>query len=290
MLLRSQGRKGEATAALLRSVHAFPLNWSAWLDLSTVVEDTAALSRLTLPPHWASTFFRAHASAELQDNAAALAAYEGISALFPASNNLQAAVATVLYNLRQFDEARLLFERVRAADPARLEDVDTYSNILYVLDARTALSGLARDCMALDRFRPETCCVVGNFFSLRGDHEKAVLYFRRALRLNPRHQSAWTLMGHEFVELRNTAAAVECYRHAVDVNARDYRAWYGLGQTYELLQVRLERGGSGSERAGFPHARGIPFLYCARAPPPSSPSDVRLCCVLLPARDDAAPL
>lgn len=29
----------------------------------------------------------------------------------------------------------------------------------------------------------------------------------------------------------------EAYRHAVDVNPRDYRAWYGLGQTYELVNM-----------------------------------------------------
>ena len=33
-----------------------------------------------------------------------------------------------------------------------------------------------------------------------------------------------------YVELKNTAAAVDAYRHAVDINAKDYRAWYGLGQ------------------------------------------------------------
>lgn len=27
----------------------------------------------------------------------------------------------------------------------------------------------------------------------------------------------------------------DSYRHAVEINPRDYRAWYGLGQTYELL-------------------------------------------------------
>ena len=29
----------------------------------------------------------------------------------------------------------------------------------------------------------------------------------------------------------------EVYRQAVDLNPRDYRAWYGLGQTYELLHM-----------------------------------------------------
>lgn len=44
-------------------------------------------------------------------------------------------------------------------------------------------------------------------------------------------------MGHEYIELKNTHAAIESYRRAVDVNRRDYRAWYGLGQTYEVLEM-----------------------------------------------------
>lgn len=37
---------------------------------------------------------------------------------------------------------------------------------------------------------------------------QAVLYFRRALRLDPHYLSAWTLMGHEHVEMKNPAAAI----------------------------------------------------------------------------------
>ena len=44
-------------------------------------------------------------------------------------------------------------------------------------------------------------------------------------------------MGHEYMELRNTAAAVQCYRSALHVSELDYRAWYGLGQTYEMLHL-----------------------------------------------------
>ena len=29
----------------------------------------------------------------------------------------------------------------------------------------------------------------------------------------------------------------DAYRQAIEVSPRDYRAWYGLGQTYELLQM-----------------------------------------------------
>ena len=102
---------------------------------------------------------------------------------------------------------------------------------------RPKLAFLAQLATATDKFRPETCCVVGNYYSLKSEHEKAVMYFRRALTLDRSFLSAWTLMGHEYVEMKNTHAAIESYRRAVDVNRKDYRAWYGLGQTYEVLEM-----------------------------------------------------
>ncbi|KAL7985918.1 hypothetical protein Chor_011084 [Crotalus horridus] len=99
------------------------------------------------------------------------------------------------------------------------------------------LSYLAHNLCEIDKYRVETCCVIGNYYSLRSQHEKAALYFQRALKLNPRYLGAWTLMGHEYMEMKNTSAAIQAYRHAIEVNKRDYRAWYGLGQTYEILKM-----------------------------------------------------
>ena len=107
------------------------------------------------------------------------------------------------------------------------------------MSARPKLAFLAQLATATDKFRPETCCVIGNYYSLKSEHEKAVMYFRRALTLDRNFLSAWTLMGHEYVEMKNTHAAIESYRRAVDVNRKDYRAWYGLGQTYEVLEMHL---------------------------------------------------
>lgn len=44
-------------------------------------------------------------------------------------------------------------------------------------------------------------------------------------------------MGHEYLEMKNTNAAIESYRTAVDIDNKDFRAWYGLGQAYELNQL-----------------------------------------------------
>ena len=45
--------------------------------------------------------------------------------------------------------------------------MDIYSNILYVKEEYAALSALAHRCAAADKYRPETCCVAGNYYSLR---------------------------------------------------------------------------------------------------------------------------
>jgi tetratricopeptide (TPR) repeat protein len=60
-----------------------------------------------------------------------------------------------------------------------------------------------------------TNSILGNYYSLRSQHEKAVLYFQRSIKLNPLYLSAWTLMGHEFMEMKNTNAAIQAYRQAL---------------------------------------------------------------------------
>ncbi|CRL01320.1 CLUMA_CG014394, isoform A [Clunio marinus] len=104
-------------------------------------------------------------------------------------------------------------------------------------EQKTEMAHLAHKAVEINKYRPETCCVIGNYYSIRGEHQKAILYFQRALKLNPKYLSAWTLMGHEFMELKNTNAAIQSYRQAVEVNRRDFRAWYGLGQAYEIIKM-----------------------------------------------------
>ena len=167
--------------------------------------------------------------------------------------------------------------------------------MLYVKESRAELSRLAQAAAQTEKYRPETCCVIGNYYSLKvkfccsilslfgglgccthkhvtpptyytdysyktgpqheravlsfhrthshtnhiihtpthtpippshtksltqppkktltnpkqGQHERAVLYFQRALRLNRAFLFAWTLMGHGFLEMKNTGAAIE---------------------------------------------------------------------------------
>jgi len=191
------------------------------------------------PEHWILKFFQAQLGMQLHRNEESLTGLCELRCAFPNSSHLLTQQAICCYQMRDFDEAQQMFEELLLKDPHRLTDMDKYSHILYVKELRGALSFLAQRTMKTDKFRAETCVVVGNHYALKGNHEKAVLYFRRALKLNRQCLAAWTLMGHEYVELKNTAAAVAAYRRVVDLDPKDYFGWYGLGQTYEILKMPL---------------------------------------------------
>lgn len=143
----------------------------------------------------------------------------------------------MLYHLREYETSQTIFNTIRMNDPYRLQYLDILSNILYVKEDRANLSHLAHVLIKIDKFSSETNCVIGNYYSLIRQHEKAIVYFKRALKCDVKFISAYTLMGHEYIELRNTSAAIYCYRNALSVSGADYRAWYGLGQTYEILNL-----------------------------------------------------
>jgi len=238
VVLYRLGLDDKAIEILQKAIKLEPLHWGSWEELATLCKDRETVKELQLPSHWMTEFFYAFVELELHMNEEALTKYNDICNLgFSESLFIKSQIATALYNIRDFDASVEHFKDLHEADPYMLDHADTYSNILYIQDERSELSYLAHHVSEVDKYRTESCGVVGNYYSLRGDHDKAVLYFKQALRLNPEYIAAWTLLGHEYVELKNTNAAIESYRRATEVNARDYRAWYGLGQTYELLKM-----------------------------------------------------
>ncbi|KAI9822546.1 MAG: Anaphase-promoting complex subunit 23 [Pycnora praestabilis] len=252
VLLKGKNEE-EAKKWLVKSVHLYPFNWGAWLELSELVGSVEELHRIApeLPQNIMTFVFHLYTSQELyQSTDQVHNSLTQLEAIFPDSQFLKTQRALLFYHskeqpatpnayLQDFDEAESIFSTLIQHDPHRIDSLDHYSNILYVMSLRPKLAFLAQLATSTDKFRPETCCVVGNYYSLKSEHEKAVMYFRRALTLDRGFLSAWTLMGHEYVEMKNTHAAIESYRRAVDVNRKDYRAWYGLGQTYEVLEMHF---------------------------------------------------
>ncbi|KAA8642930.1 hypothetical protein EYZ11_001074 [Aspergillus tanneri] len=239
ILLKGRNEE-EAKKWLMRSVHLNPFHWGAWQELNDLLASTEDLKQVIdiSPQNIMTLIFHVYCSQELyQATEETYRALSDLETIFPTSAFLKTQRALLYYHSKDFEEASRIFTDILVTSPHRLDSLDHYSNILYVMGARPQLAFVAQVATATDKFRPETCCVVGNYYSLKSEHEKAVMYFRRALTLDRNFLSAWTLMGHEYIEMKNTHAAIESYRRAVDVNRKDYRAWYGLGQAYEVLDM-----------------------------------------------------
>ncbi|KAG8407260.1 Anaphase-promoting complex subunit 8 [Metarhizium acridum] len=240
IVLAKEKNDAQAMDYFVRSVHKYPMNWGCWLEMTSIISRVEELNQIArhCPQNIVSFMFHLHTSLELYQQTPNLAnSLEQLLSIFPTSSFLLTCNALLAYHAKDLMAAEHHFSRLLSLHPHRLDSLDHYSNILYVLNMRPKLAFVAHLCSSVDKFRPESCVVIGNYYSLLSMHEKAVQYFRRALTLDRSCLSAWTLMGHEYVELKNTHAAIESYRRAVDVNRRDYRAWYGLGQTYEMLEM-----------------------------------------------------
>jgi anaphase-promoting complex subunit 8 len=124
-------------------------------------------------------------------------------------------------------------------NPYRLDDMDIFSNLLFVKDSKEKLSVLAHQSERIDKYRPETCCIIGkraqlcshclmgvqaansflaNYYSVKSEIAKSIEYFKKALKLNRNYHLAWTLLGHDYMEMKNSNAAIECYRRAISKN------------------------------------------------------------------------
>lgn len=71
------------------------------------------------------------------------------------------------------DKAIATFENIQEQDPYRLENLDILSNILFVKDMKKELAFLAHRAVEINRYRPETCCVVGKATSMTPGDRRA---------------------------------------------------------------------------------------------------------------------
>lgn len=139
------------------------------------------------------------------------------------------------YEQALYADAEKYFVRVKALAPARLEDMEIYSTVLWHLKNDVELAYLAHELVEVDRLSPEAWCAVGNSFSHQRDHDQALKCFKRATQLDPRFAYAYALQGHEHVANEEFDKALDAFRKGISVDSRHYNSWYGLGQVYEKM-------------------------------------------------------
>lgn len=143
----------------------------------------------------------------------------------------------VLYHQKEFDRCIEVFEKVtRNTLYYDLDYIDLYSNALYIRNDKRVVV-VAENVLGINKYRAETMCCIANYYSMRKEHSKAIEYFKLSVRLNPSSSIVHTLIGHEYLEMRNMEKAIGSYNSALKTCPMDYRAWYSIGQAYATMTM-----------------------------------------------------
>lgn len=68
-----------------------------------------------------------------------------------------------LFSFSDVDSSLALFRELYVNDPYRLDNWDVYSHLLYLKEKRMELANLAQRAVSIDKYRVETCCVIGKY-------------------------------------------------------------------------------------------------------------------------------
>lgn len=120
---------------------------------------------------------------------------------------------------------------------SRIENIEFYSSCLWHLKKQQELCLLAHHCLENHFFCPETWIVLANTYSLNQDHETALQFLARALKIDPDNAYAFCLSGHEHACKENFEQAGHCYKNAINIDPRNVRAYWGLGN----LSLKMEK-------------------------------------------------
>lgn len=228
------GQSDHVQDLLVTAIKLNQYNWAAWLELSTIplpshVDDQLKLMELY---QFYKIEKRIWEKSSLNET---LVTLRNLHTQYPDWTYVSVKLGTLLHDLRKFKESSTIFATSRNRDKFSITGMDVYSNCLYVNEQLTELSDLAHFWISTNPNACETNVICGNYFSLKSDHEKAVLFFKRATVIDPKNINAWLLLGHELIELRNPSAALAAYKSAIESDAKDPRCWYSIGQLFELI-------------------------------------------------------
>ena len=96
----------------------------------------------------------------------------------------------------------------------RFQMADLYSDFLYVNSKKDELKSFAKNISVEKEWTKEACYVIGNLYSITRQHEKALVWLRRALIIDPAYENALIVSGNEYIELKSPNDAIAAYSAA----------------------------------------------------------------------------
>jgi tetratricopeptide (TPR) repeat protein len=74
---------------------------------------------------------------------------------------------------------------------------------------------------------------LGNYWLARENRDKAKIFYRRTLELNPRHADCWNNVGYIALEEKRWDTAVKCFERALKYQPEDIKTSYLLARAYK---------------------------------------------------------
>ncbi|BGP22607.1 20S cyclosome subunit BimA/Nuc2/Cdc27 [Rhodotorula toruloides] len=142
------------------------------------------------------------------------------------------ALAKAHFEMLNYHKAEKAFRQARHVAPYLVDGMELYSTTLWHLRNSTELSFLAQELMVADPRHPASWIASGNVFSHIEDHASALRCFKRAAQLDDGCVYAYTLSGHECAMLEEWERALGFFREALRRDVLHYNAWFGLGNVY----------------------------------------------------------
>jgi tetratricopeptide (TPR) repeat protein len=91
------------------------------------------------------------------------------------------------------------------------DHLDVYADWFYLRGQKNDLKDLSLRCAVKCPYRKEACYVHGSMYSLLRQHDHAVVWFKRALAIDPQYTATLILLGNEYLELKKPKEAAASY-------------------------------------------------------------------------------
>ncbi|KAK0423594.1 hypothetical protein QR680_008226 [Steinernema hermaphroditum] len=152
----------------------------------------------------------------------------GFPAAFQKTSLVLEMRARAAFELGEYKEVVAIMQDYRERFPFFPNGLEILSTALWHLQDAHGLSALAKTVMNDLEDTPEAWCVNGNCYSVQKKHDTAIECLSRAASISPRFAYAYSLLGHELIDIDQTERAIEAFSTALQYSPNDYRAYYGL--------------------------------------------------------------
>ncbi|KAK6183743.1 hypothetical protein SNE40_002458 [Patella caerulea] len=154
------------------------------------------------------------------------------------------AIAESKFYDGNYQQAMLVFQRIRSLDPYYMKNMDLYAYILVRERSSKELQSLAHDLIAISEQAPEPWIALGYMTLIcsnktREKLSRALYFGVKAYTFKPKLVEALLLKGSTLVELKKTQDAIVHYQEVVRLAPHRFEAYQGLINCY-LISWRIK--------------------------------------------------